>query len=167
MARKERTEDELRQASDHLNYEWEMLRSTADTLKMGGTGDRLINFALRNALLESFLVHARSLILVFYSDSCNPDDVIAEDFIADGDKWKKIRPVKSALLDRTRKRANKLLAHLSYQRKAMLDEQRDWHLVEIKEAIERVIHAFLQAVPDSVLGPRWDASKQSKKAQGE
>ena len=78
MNRKQRAQDELRSASDHLHYELWMFSSLAHGLASGISGQSVIN----NALIESFTIHARILLDFLYAERAKEDDVIAEDFFS-------------------------------------------------------------------------------------
>jgi hypothetical protein len=60
----------------HLPYEIDMLRQTYRKLKQGP----LPEWAVNNALIESFCIHARSLSDFFGNCRSKPDDFIAADF---------------------------------------------------------------------------------------
>lgn len=61
--RRTRDLDELRGASDSLIYEYWMLKGLADLL---GRGDFVEDRLVRNAVLESFLIHARASVDFFH-----------------------------------------------------------------------------------------------------
>ena len=63
MARSARTPDELRAASEHLHYEVKMFDATARVLMAGVFGKESI---ATYAFLESFAIHARALLHVFF-----------------------------------------------------------------------------------------------------
>ena len=79
---------------------------------------------LRDALVESFVLHLRNLIHFF----CLPrdrDDVIAEDFFDDPARWSKSKPL---VLKDARLRADKELSHLTAMRKDEGDPQKPWDI---------------------------------------
>lgn len=108
--RDSRSQNDLKQASFHLNYELNMLfiSRVALTNARNNEPTAIKNAYLLNAILESFLIHARNLIDFFYSNSRYSDDVVAEDFIYD---WRTQEPTATDLLNDTRTRANKHLVH--------------------------------------------------------
>ena len=120
MKTKTRTEDQLRQASDHLYYEIMMFKSLAQGMASGIAGNSVIN----NALLESFGIHVRALIGSFYAENPRDDDVIAEDFFSDPEDWQDTRPPKTEILEKAKKRADKEFAHLTYARLEVTPEPR-------------------------------------------
>lgn len=149
--RQRRTEDELRAASDHLAYEISMLRSSGHALLSGiSLGD-----AVRNALLESFTIHARVLLDFLYAEDPHRDDVIAEDFFQSPDVWLKARPQKPPSLDFISRRVGKEVAHLTYARQGVTPEAKSWPVQAILADFETVLRAFIELVPKNLLGVRW------------
>jgi hypothetical protein len=68
---------------EHLPYEIDMLRLTYRELEatvVRGPNESRHQNACRFALIESFCVHARSLIDFFADSSTNPNDAIASNF---------------------------------------------------------------------------------------
>ncbi len=113
MARTKRTDEELQEASNHLQYEFSMLMSVAQAFASGiAAQDWLVN-----ALLESFVIHFRALLDFFYPPAnVKNDDVLAGDYFDDSEAWEKIRPQLSEALSRAKTRAHKEIAHLTYAR---------------------------------------------------
>jgi len=149
--RMRRSDKELVDVSEHLLYEIQMLFGTAQamgTLDLGNENDIRI-WAIRNALVESFTVHARILLDFLYSSRPKPDDVITEDFFDNGSTWLQKRPAKSQLLTTIHKRVGKEVAHLTYARLAVTPEAKQWSFVNIANEIGAVLKKFLQLVPDS------------------
>ena len=58
-----KTEEQLREVSDHLHYEIWMFSTITQTLALGAFGPGPVN----NACLESFAIHARVLLAFFYA----------------------------------------------------------------------------------------------------
>jgi hypothetical protein len=108
-----RTAAELRDASEHLLYEIEMLGHTARLLADGPwkgseyVWDRTTYFAL----LESFLTHTRSLMgFIHPAGRGGQDDLRARDFIPG---WRP--PSKWSTFDRDRDRISQEISHLSFK----------------------------------------------------
>lgn len=137
-----RTVEELKGALKQLNkYEVWMLRSLANILAIDNQGQGVIH----NALVESFLIHARLLIEFLYRDTqMKDDDALAKDFFSPATKWQGIRPVKSRLLEETTQAANKHLVHLTYTR---LEEKKQWPCIKIANDIETVLKVFHENLP--------------------
>ena len=64
--RKRRSDKVLRSASEHLLHEIGMLNDTTQILMAFGSPKDKQNWVTKNALLESFAIHARNLIDFFY-----------------------------------------------------------------------------------------------------
>ena len=141
---------ELKEASFHLNYEINMLfisRVELSNAKNNVLG-AIKNAYLLNAILESFLIHTRNLIDFFYIDSPlrRGDDVVAEHFI---ENWKIQRPLVTALLNDTKSRANKHLAHLTYERRSF--EPPTWAFEEIERDLNNVLSNFFEYASEEKL----------------
>ena len=120
-----------------LNYERKMLRATIVALANGTSENRLI----QNALLESFLIHARLLIAFLYGPYVKHDFRPA-DWLAP-DKWNRVRGKKSKLLKETYNDAHKYLAHLTATR---LYQKKTWHCSAIQREIETLLDKFFQQI---------------------
>jgi len=115
--------------------------------------------AAHNALVESFAIHARNLIDFLWLDSSNEDDVVGEDFFDDPTKWFNVRPAMPELLRKAKRRAHKQVAHLTYTRILIPDEDKHWSYVEIANTLQELLQLFVKhAPPESVRalteGPR-------------
>lgn len=86
---------------------------------------------IRNALLESFTVHARSILFFFYPSNPKPDDALAEDFLVSGKTWNKLRPSMPPELCKLQKRVGKEIAHLTYARADVTAEHKGWNFGKI------------------------------------
>lgn len=143
MTRPVRTDDELRAASDHLYYEVMMLKRTMERLTSGPEDD-----VVSNALLESFTIHARALMDFFYpSEIPQVTDVIAQDFIGDGQSWEEVRGDQPEIFGKARRRVNKEIAHLTYDRQTVTPA--------LRGPILEISNKFLANVPKRLLGSHW------------
>jgi len=158
QGRNVRTDQELQDASNHLYYEFWMLKSLANALVSGIAAQGW----LANALLESFVIHCRGLIEFFYPQHPRHDDVIAADYISLSMKWEEIRPDLSEVLSTAKRRSNKELAHLTYERLKVTLETKTWPFTEIKDEIKSVIEVFLEHVPKHRLGSLWHYQEKNK-----
>ena len=125
-------------AAEHFVYELEMLFGTASLFaSMPPTP------VLKDAVLESFLLHMRSLVSFFYPVSVKPDDVIADDFCGPPNAWRSQRPQQSRVLETALTRAHKELAHLTQGRIAGTPANKIWDLetlsIELKSVTEKFI----------------------------
>ena len=137
-----RTVEELKGGLKHLNeYEVWMLWSLANILAINNQGKGVIH----NALLESFLMHARILIEFLYKNQPYKDTVRASQYFTSDSPWKSIRPQKTDLLKETEEDAHKYLAHLTYTR---LQRKRKWPYIKIANDIKSVLQVFYENLPD-------------------
>jgi hypothetical protein len=150
MGRVMRTKEELLAASIHLHYEYWMLISLANAMSTGIFGKERLN----NALVESFTIHTRIILDFLYSEEPRNDDVVAEDYIDPGE-WHKLRTQKSLLLQGVHKRVGKEIAHLTYSRQQVTDEDKKWPFLQIANEINVVFQQFLSTVNRDLLGSNW------------
>lgn len=146
---KKRTQDELREASNHLYYEYTMLRQLAVS------PDPRSN-VLRNAILESRAIHLRNLADFFYGHP-EVDDESARHFFDEG-VWQELSKKMSARLEEAKRRANKEVAHMTYRRTTNANNKFRWE-ASLGEEIESVMKTFLREVDRSLLGSRWGQTK--------
>ena len=159
MNRKQRSQDELQYASDHLYYEIGMFTNLAHGLASGMSGESVIN----NALLESYTIHARILLDFLYAERPKADDVIAEDFFDDPAKWRNAMPQKSEKVQFAHRRVGKEVAHLTYARQDVTPETKPWPFIEIANEVNAVFAQFLHIVSLALLGSRWDGYKAERR----
>ena len=145
---KKRTVSELINASEHLYYEIAMFIVTGGLLAKKSVPET----SLVNAILESFVIHFRVLCDFFYPEGPTEGDVLADHFFDSPSDWK--RPKITTFLRDSRKRADKEVAHLTYDRQDVRPEEKYWKSPEIGKQIISVIKAFLDAVPDGRIGPK-------------
>lgn len=151
MPRKQRSNEELQEVSNHLHYELWMLSSLAQAME-SGIADR---GWLANALLESFVIHVRNVLDFLYNDHPQSDDVVAQDFFPSAKAWVKIRPRLSELLSTAKKRAGKEVVHLTYARLDVTPDTKPWPFVAIANEVASVMKVFSDSVPEDKLGSRW------------
>ena len=137
------TDQELKDYSaDHLYYELWMLYETA-TLLVHSLGGAEVNFVIRNAVLESFAVHARSLAGFLYHESKRDDDVTAEDYVENLEAWRVARGQMPNELDVTVFRTGKEVAHLTTKRYPPGSSQKVWSLKDIFRAFIQPLKLFV------------------------
>jgi hypothetical protein len=142
-----RSIDELRAASEHLHYEIEMLDYTAKALARTSVSN------LRNALLESFTIHARSLLDVFFPSGAEENDVLAEQYFDDPMTWKMARGRKPDF--DVRANVGTQIAHLSYERLGIGPEAKNWPVSQIHADLMRVVRAFEETAARERLSSTW------------
>lgn len=142
-----RTPGELIMASEHLEYEIWMFDVLVNGLVSGLTSSGV----LHNALLESFVIHVRLLTNFFYSSKQREDDVLAEDFFSSPEVWRNSRPPETTVLQKARNRAGKEVAHLTYARQLLTQDEKQWAFKPIHQDLLIVIREFLNKVPKEFL----------------
>lgn len=139
----QRSKKQLRQASNHVMYELWMLNEVAVEL---GTNTKL-TMVQKNALLESFLVHARALEeFLFRMKRRRKDDVVAEDYFDNKSAWEKRRGRKGQSLYRYKlsRPSGKQALHLTYAR---IKKKKEWPIHLIVFDINKAFRVFLGCVP--------------------
>jgi len=163
--RSERSDRELRNALNDLYYEFWMFAKLANGLASGIMGESILN----NALLESFAVHAQVVLDFLYNDRPAEDDVSAVDYVPSPGDWVRVRPEKSATLQDVeadiRHRVRREIAHLAYDRHEGAPERKPWPFMRIAKELSAAVDAFLEQVPERLLGPRWQEVKQHRRVQ--
>ncbi|MBN1361919.1 MAG: hypothetical protein JW993_15085 [Sedimentisphaerales bacterium] len=142
-----RTPEELRGASKALYYELLMLDATARALSPRTTHEPHVG----NAILESFLVHARNLIDFLYLPKGGADDILAGDFFEKHDDWRRLRPKESAALKVAKKKMNKLLAHLTYSRLKTGETDSKWDIMGLRSEIVSRMAVFVDNVAAHII----------------
>lgn len=145
-----RTDAVLVKMSDPLHYEMGMLDHTAKWLSdwKGDENATEEEKLYRNAIIESFVIHARSLVAFFYAERPHPDEAIAADYLP---TWPTDRPAISPELTALHPRVGTEIAHLDYGRLSILEEARGWQFGVIVIALMNTAVAFVRLVPDDKL----------------
>ena len=130
-----------KEKEDILKYEMDMFRESCKQLRSGS-----ISQFKQNLLVESLAIHTRILIVFFYSNKKNKNDIIVQDLLPKSKDWRKIRPSLTQTLEDAKEKANKQLAHLSLWRlKLVRNNRKGWDHSKIKEDMEKVIEKFEEA----------------------
>ena len=130
---------------EHLGYEWWMFRCTWSALS---TFPREADF-VRNALLESLVIHARSLIEFFYAAKPRPDDWTV-DKLGHGLS----RQSMPACVRTWKTEADKRVAHMTAYRRNPLAE---WNVELIARHLEYKLENVKQALGDG-FPPDWSGN---------
>lgn len=128
----------LQQMTEHVAYEIDMLQEAAAVLAAGTFEN---NRVVKNALLESVLVHLRSIDDFLQLKAARDDDVIALDYLP---SWNP-RP---ALSEKDRADVNKRVQHLTTRR---LRGKRQWALALVAQALEVCVEFLQQLERDQPL----------------
>ncbi len=151
------SDSELRSYSDgHLKYELDMLIWSAGILAtLAMIKDKgLLPWAINNAVLESFSIHARNLIDFLYSKSLNkdrPTDIVVDDFI-DQPTLSKFLPPIDPLLKEVITKANKQVAHLTRDRIDYELQGKEWRFIEVANKIVSVFQILAPHFPAERIG---------------
>ena len=133
-----RTDRQLAEQSEHVFYEMAMLIGIPK--KLDSTYDDIT----KNALLESFVIHARQLVDFFYDHRQKDDGIVSSDFFDDPVReWRKVRGKEENHLKELVKRAGEEIAHLTLTR---VQPKKDWNFVRIANEIEQRCDTFLKCV---------------------
>lgn len=133
----------LERTVEQVQYEIVMFRFSMNMLQYP------LDTGYKNALIESFSVHARNLYHFFYTGAKKrrDGDVIAEDFITDLKIFRSLRtPQKEfqVMLERTGRELSPLRYHGSTYRK----RKKPINVPDIQGKIEVTINAFIMALPE-------------------
>lgn len=152
------SDDKLKEASGHLFYEYEMMRETARALDALQGRPRTDEERIgRNAIVESFVVHVRNLVVFLgWHKSNHDEDVLARHYakftpkVPDG-PW----------LSELYEAASTRVVHLSYRRTLVDPRNRDWPVREIVEAVSTELERLIKMVPPHVLDARWSRQRSA------
>jgi hypothetical protein len=136
---------ELHAASNHLWYEYWMLRCAA----RAASDDP----ATVHALEESFALHLRNLHRFLCGGESRPDAITAEDVL--GVRWSEIRPKLSPLLAEAVAWAEQTLAQPRYAQTGAAGLPRFWTLLQASFELQKVMDPFISSLPRELLGERW------------
>src|SRR2546428_11414548 len=137
MPRRQKSTEELKETLKDLDYEVWMLKRTAEILNVNkpNLADETSR-VIHNALLESSMIHARSLIDFLYDENPSDSDVVANDFFDDPSDYRSARDPMTDLLRTVPHRVGKEIAHLTYDRLGKAPEQRTWPAMQIAVDID-------------------------------
>jgi hypothetical protein len=148
------TDDELKAyAEEHLQYEVDMLTWSAGVLAfLASHKDKgALPLVINNGLLNTFGVHARTLIDFIYSrsrKSDHPSDIIIEDFIDEATLKNNLSGI-SPLLNKTLHKANKQIAHLTINRIEYGEVGKEWKFIEVAQHICQALASIAPCIPSS------------------
>ncbi len=135
----------LKYSGEHLLHEIKMFRWLAGNIKPMGTYEYE-----NDAMVESFVLHLRNLIMFFCFPESNGDDVVAGDFCHDPSKWP---ATESTVLKDARLRANKELSHLTSVRKNKGDPDKEWNVASLVGEIDSLAKRFAANASPKKLSP--------------
>lgn len=162
--RPKRSLEDLREAKAHVNFELSGFMSAiigiANSMKQPPDFMTVPLSTVRQALIDSMTIHARSLIHFAYPDGqVHTDDVLAEDFIPD---WSSKRPPWPDALVDVRSRVATEVAHLSYRRIGLTEEEvLKWDLNGLLGAVAKAMTVFGANLPEELADPPVDVPAAS------
>jgi hypothetical protein len=119
-----------------------------DAVTLKGVGHEC---EIQIALIEAFTIHARSLIAFLWDNTFRyGDGGLAAHYFEPGE-WEGLRPPMERTLDGVRARVASEIAHISYARTRVTDDQKGWRYVEIAASIGRCLRVFIQNVPQRLV----------------
>lgn len=149
------TDQELRAFSgEHLYYEVEMAFAAGQLALRFANPASVEDWAIRNALIESFAAHVRVLKSFLYDQRGQPDDVIAADYVAVPLAWEQARGPVPAALTQAAQRTGKEVAHLTRRRHAGNVPEKQWAPYALLAALAVPLKQFVVMVPETRLAPR-------------
>lgn len=143
-----RADEFLPYSGEHICYEFGMFLCLAEELSSGTE----FRSQIRNALIESFVIHTRNIISFLYPKCIKEEDVVAKYFF-DNDLWDSIRPQLSQTLKDARDRAHKEIAHLTIRRKDGSDKSKAWDFRSIADDLYPVMKIFAENARSDRLHP--------------
>jgi hypothetical protein len=109
--------------------------------------DPFLRSATQRALLESFVIHTRNLIEFFYGKIKKGDEILAEQFVP---TWPTVRTKQTALLEDAQNRAHVHIAHLTYKRLEVINEDNPWPVSNIAQELSAVYEKFHMHLPKGI-----------------
>ncbi len=154
MTSKQHNNAELIKISKALKYEVQMLYETSRILSSFEElySDIEHYKTIRNALIESFTIHARLILDFLYGRRKKPTDVIASDYFDHVKDWKEVRPKKSDKLKNINRRVGQEIAHLSIERLNVKDKA--WSL-NIAADLIHVVRIFCDSISEQKVGEEF------------
>lgn len=149
------SDDELKQyACEHVHYElWMFLRLGQYLMEAPQPSDDQER-VLRNAVIESFVIHLRNLIAFLYSVRVQTKDIIAADYFRDANEWYTKRPPISRELRIARERSHKEIIHLTTERISGTPPQKGWPIPALLREIKALMGLFAALASTERMDPK-------------
>lgn len=162
----------LQANSQDLQYEWWMLNELADRIPQAfGSRDRVLS----NALLESFLIHARCLRDFLYKrdprvkrESRGFDDIFVDHFFSSIEKVLEWLPKETEDPSKLNYLVGKKIAHFTGTRQTDgAVKSHEWNVELIRKDLNQRMRMFSKEVEAGRLPSSWGemGSKQTKQSQ--
>jgi hypothetical protein len=145
-------------AEQHLQYEVDMLTGSANVLAFLSRRKNAdyVSWLVSNALLNTFSIHARNLVLFLYSRELGKDkrtDIVVQDYVSADDIAAHLLPL-SQLLEKTLEKANKQVAHLAMERIAFEVAGKKWHFIDVALHLLKSIASVAPYISLQKISPR-------------
>jgi len=111
--------------------------------------------AMKNVILESFLLHARNLIDFLENNRIRSDDLTCVDF--NNRNQQQIDPISPRLQPNIKQKINKHLSHLT---KTRVNEKPEWNLEKIRSSINQALINFFDQISESYFPTKGDRDKE-------
>lgn len=114
-----------------------------------------------NCSLDSFAIHVKTLIELFFDKKPVKNYVPAKDFIRDDKlkEWGAFIDASSFPKNELRKKANQQVSHLTYDRLKYVGIRKSWNISEICRGFSSIIRQFLILARDDYLSDEFLESK--------
>ena len=160
------TDPELLEYSrKHVHYEIAMFFGLANILSQipqPDLGTPVTTRISHHALLESFIVHLRNVLLFLYPYDSQTGDIISDDFFVDPiQEWKRKRPKEEVALRVARDRASKEVSHLTIHRRDDADPAKPWQFLELAKLVKAVFDEFVENASSKKLDSKVTALVKS------
>jgi hypothetical protein len=145
-----KSDAELAEFSRHLLYDVQLFFHEGRALMRArlNLGPQLV-WEIEMALVESFALHARSLVDFFFRDKGRADDAFAAHYFEPG-AWAALRPEPGPWIHEVRHpdldRFGKEIAHLNYHRVTLAERAKGWPIAQIAGAVGAVLRLFIEHV---------------------
>ncbi len=136
-------------SEEHLYYEVWMLYGVTQMLQRGTT-----NLYIYNALLESFVVHASTILDFFYKPQINPNEAKAVHYVSDPREWEKVLLPYNQHFKEFNVKRNQWVMHLSYKRLDVKPQDKRWGAFKITEQIRALFDEFLRLADPQLMHPK-------------
>jgi hypothetical protein len=148
---------------EHIRYEMQQLINATDAINR----QLAICNGLQYMIVESFAIHLRNLITFLYPYSKRENDVCAEDFFVDANKWQSLCPAISVILKNAKSRADKEVGHLTTLRQFGTPESKKWSVSDLIDEVMPILKIFCEAADKVELincfKPIWDQYVYTKR----
>ena len=127
---------------------------------------RPIDIVAHNSKVESFAIHTRALLELFFPESYSPHDTdfVATHFFSSTKEWVRIRGTEwNQEWADIRNRVSREIAHITSFRKAYPVKEKAWPVRRIVKEIAGISERFLAAIPADLRPENWSLEQEIRK----